>query len=134
MLFVKSECENKIIKEFLVLTYFFFAKCFIFLFWTIWKKLFMTRLLLFTSDADPWHFGVDPDPDLDARIHARDYWIRILLFSSLTFKMPTKNKKQKTKTKKKFFCLLLIEDTSTSFFKDKKSKRNHFKAEGIKVF
>jgi hypothetical protein len=36
---------------------------------------------------------VDPDP----RIHATDKWIRlriqirILLFSSLTFKMPTKN-------------------------------------------
>ncbi len=42
--------------------------------------------------ADPGHFGVDPDPDLDSRIHASDKWIRILLFSSLTFKMPTKNK------------------------------------------
>ncbi len=40
------------------------------------------------SVADPWHFGVDPDLDLDAS----DKWIRIririLLFSSLTFKMP----------------------------------------------
>ncbi len=26
-----------------------------------------------TSVADPWHFGVDPDP----RIHASDKWIRI---------------------------------------------------------
>jgi hypothetical protein len=26
---------------------------------------------------------------------------------------------------KKFFCLLLFEDTLTSFFKDKKSKRSH---------
>jgi hypothetical protein len=33
---------------------------------------------------------VDPDPDL--RILVSDEWIRILLFSSLTFKMPTKNK------------------------------------------
>jgi hypothetical protein len=42
-----------------------------------------------TSVTDPWHFGigVDPDPDLDPRIHASD----LLLFSSLTFKMPTKN-------------------------------------------
>jgi hypothetical protein len=47
-------------------------------------------------------FGVDP---------------RILLFSSLTFKMPTKNK-----FKKKFFCLLLFEGTFTSFFKDKSKK------------
>ncbi len=28
------------------------------------------------SVADPWHFGVDPDPD--PRIHASDWWIRIL--------------------------------------------------------
>jgi hypothetical protein len=27
--------------------------------------------------ADPWHFCVDPDPDLDPRIHASDQWIRI---------------------------------------------------------
>ncbi len=45
------------------------------------------------SVADLWHFGTKPDP----RIHASDYWIRIriwiriLLFSSLTFKTPTKN-------------------------------------------
>jgi hypothetical protein len=25
-----------------------------------------------TSAADPWHFVVDPDPDLDPRIHASD--------------------------------------------------------------
>jgi hypothetical protein len=41
------------------------------------------------SVPHPCHFGVDPDPD--ARIHASDYWNRILLFSSLTFKMPAKN-------------------------------------------
>ncbi len=35
-----------------------------------------------TSVVDPWHFGTDPDP----RIRASDQWIRILLFSSLTFK------------------------------------------------
>ncbi len=28
-----------------------------------------------SSVADPWHFGVDPDPD--PRIHASDQWIRI---------------------------------------------------------
>ncbi len=42
--------------------------------------------------ADLWHFGTDPYP----RIRASDKWIWIriwiLLFSSLTFKMPTKNK------------------------------------------
>ncbi len=42
-----------------------------------------------SSVPDPWHFVVDPDP----RIHASDWWIRmrILLFSSFTFKTPTKN-------------------------------------------
>ncbi len=25
-----------------------------------------------TSVADPWHFGVEPDPDPDPRIHASD--------------------------------------------------------------
>ncbi len=35
-----------------------------------------------TSFADPWHFGLNPDPDLDPRIHAYDKWIRILLFLS----------------------------------------------------
>jgi hypothetical protein len=34
---------------------------------------------------------------------------------------------------KEVFCLLLLEGTFTSFFKDKKSKRSH-KAVGIKVF
>jgi hypothetical protein len=44
-------------------------------------------------------------------------WIRTLLFLSLTFKIPTKN----LKIKKKFFCLLLYEGASTSFFKEKKN-------------
>jgi hypothetical protein len=44
-----------------------------------------------TSVADPRHFG--EDPDADPRIHASDKWIRIriLLFSPLTIKTPTKN-------------------------------------------
>jgi hypothetical protein len=53
--------------------------------WRRWNSA-----LVFFSDADPWYFGVDLDP----WIHASDLWIRILLFwvfSSLTFKMPTKN-------------------------------------------
>jgi hypothetical protein len=40
------------------------------------------------SVADPWHFGVDPDPWIHAS--GSGSRIRILLFSSLTFKMPTK--------------------------------------------
>jgi hypothetical protein len=43
-------------------------------------------------------------------------WIRILLFSSVTFKMATEII---------FFCLLLFEVTFTSFFIDKKSLRSH---------
>jgi hypothetical protein len=35
--------------------------------------------------------------------------------------------------KKKVFCLLLFEGTFTSFFKDKRSQKNH-KTVGIKVF
>ncbi len=55
-----------------------------------------------TSVADPWHFGVDPDPYLDPRIHASDQWIRIriLLFSSLTFPRC----QQKTNLKKSFYA------------------------------
>ncbi len=63
------------------------------------------------------------------RIRASDQWIRIriLLFKSLTFKRPTKY------WFKKKFCLLLFENTFTSFFRDKKSKESH-KTVGIKVF
>ncbi len=50
--------------------------------------------------------------------------IRILLFSSVTFKMATEND---------FFCLLLPEASFTSFFKDKKSWRS-CKTLGFKFF
>ncbi len=57
-----------------------------------------------------------------------DFWIRIriwiLLFSSLTFKMPTKNN---------FFAYYFLKVHLHHFFKDKKSKRSR-KAVGIKVF
>ncbi len=72
-----------------------------------WIKTFLLRphkkpQLFKTSVADPRHFGVDPDPYLDPRIHASDQWtrIRILLFSSLTFPRC----QQKTNIKKKFFA------------------------------
>jgi hypothetical protein len=45
----------------------------------------------------------------------RQHRIRILLFSSLTFKMPIKKKFEQ-----KFFCIKLFEDTFTSFFIGKK--------------
>ncbi len=48
-------------------------------------------LQITASVVDPWHFGTDPDP----RIRASGQWIRIrlriLLFSSLTFKALTEN-------------------------------------------
>jgi hypothetical protein len=34
--------------------------------------------MILASVADPRHFGVDPDPDLEQRIHASEKWIRIL--------------------------------------------------------
>jgi hypothetical protein len=76
--------------------------------------------------GDPWHFGADPDP----RIRISDWWIRIriLLFSSVTFKMATK-----TKFIFKALWLLLYEGTFTSFFKDKKSKRSQ-KTVGIRFY
>jgi hypothetical protein len=40
------------------------------------------------SVVDPWRFAKDPDP----RIRTADLRIRILLFSSVADKMPTKNK------------------------------------------
>ncbi len=58
------------------------------------------------------------DPDPDPRIHASDLWIRILLFSSLTFKMPTKTIFVKT-----FSCLLLFEGTFLHSFPKIKSQK-----------
>ncbi len=51
-------------------------------------------------------------------------WFRILLFSSVVFRMPTKNK---------FSCSLFSLSTFTPFFKNNKSLRNHKTGE-IKVF
>jgi hypothetical protein len=67
------------------------------------------------------NFGTDPGPrirttDLRIRIWI---WIQILLFSSATFKMPTKNN-----CFFKFFSFLLFEDTFTSFFKDSQISGN----------
>ncbi len=77
-----------------------------------------------SGSADPCLWLMDPDPDSAPAPDA----IRILLFSSLTFKMPPKNDFFKT-----FFCIVLFEGTFTSFFKDKTSKRSHKTVE-IKVF
>jgi len=66
-----------------------------------WKLLFWKLEIFHDSVPDPWHFSTD----------------RILLFSSVIFKTPTKNFFPFF-----FFCLLHFEGTFTSFFKDKKSK------------
>ncbi len=80
----------------------------------------------FFNVADPWHFGTDPDPRI--RTSDKRILIRILLFSSVTFKMAIE------KNFLIFFCLLLFfKATFTSFFKDKKSYRS-YKTAGIKVF
>ncbi len=44
----------------------------------LWRtKLRSKKYRVAVSVADPWHFGVELDPDLDPRIHASDEWIRI---------------------------------------------------------
>jgi hypothetical protein len=48
------------------------------------------------------------------------------------FVLDLQDTNKKTNFKRKFFCLLLIDGTFTSFFKDKKSKRSQ--KTGIKVF
>ena len=37
----------------------------------------LVNSLMDSSVPDPWHFGVETDPDPDTRIHASDKWIRI---------------------------------------------------------
>jgi predicted lactoylglutathione lyase len=60
---------------------------------------------------------MDPDPDPDPAIFVIDF----------------QDANKKLIFLKKIFCLLLLEDTFTSFFKNKKSKRNH-KIVGITGF
>jgi hypothetical protein len=56
----------------------------------------------YTSVADPWHFGVDPDPDPALSVIDFQEVNKKLIFY------------------KSFFFLLLFEDIVTSFFNDKK--------------
>ncbi len=67
---------------------------------------------LFGSVPDLWHFGTDPDayPDPEIRTFDKRIWMRILLFSSVTFKIPTKN----YLFSPKFLCLFLFEGTGTA--------------------
>jgi hypothetical protein len=73
--------------------------------------------------VDPLHFCTDPVPRI--RTTYLQFRIQILLFSSVTFKMPKKIH---------IFCLLLFEGTFTSFFKDKKSDEKKSQKVEIKVF
>jgi hypothetical protein len=74
-----------------------------------------TQRYLVSSVVDPWHFRTDPDQ----RIRASDQWIRIriLLFSCLTFKTPTKNYFYIW-----VFCLLLLKVNLHHFSKIKSHK------------
>ena len=81
------------------------------------------------SVADPWHFSVYPDPDLDPHIHASDQSDPAIFLIDLQ----DANKKLICLIKS-VFCLLLFQDAWTSFSKIKRSQsqRSH-KAVGIKV-
>ena len=65
--------------------------------------------------------GPDPDSDPDA------------VSDPAIFVIDLQDANKKQIFLKQLFCLLLYEGTFTSFFKDKKSKRNH-KVVEIKVF
>ncbi len=81
-----------------------------------------TVLTLQSSVADPWHFGVDPDPD--PRMHA---WLvdpdPDTDLDPAIFVIDLQDASKKLIFLHNFFCLLLFEATLTSFFKDKKSNR-----------
>ncbi len=66
-----------------------------------------------SSIPDPWRFYTKPHSRL--RTTGLRFRIRILLFSSMAFRMPTKYK---------FFWLFLTVDTFTSVFKENKLLRN----------
>ncbi len=79
--------------------------------WSKLKRDLFTRCLFHCSGYVIFWYGTDLDP----RIRTTDLRIRILLFSSVTFKMPN------FFFFPKFYCLLLFEGKFSSFFNDKKS-------------
>ncbi len=78
---------------------------------TVTEESKAQQSLLTGSVADPWHFGVDQDPDLYLRIHASKWIrirmrIRILLFSSLT--LPRCQQKSTGNFFKSFFAYYFL--------------------------
>ncbi len=71
-----------------------------------------------SSVSDPWHFGVDPDPDSCLWLMDPDSDPDPAIFV-----IDLQDASKKIIFLHNFFCLLLFEGTFTSFFKDKKSKR-----------
>jgi hypothetical protein len=111
--------------------------------------IFGVIFALLDPDPDP-HINADPDTDPDPKpwseyvcrahvckpvLRIHDILVRVrfrgsMLFSSFTFKTPTKINLKKSISALK---ILLFEGTFTSFFKYNKSKRS-YKTVGIKVF
>ncbi len=69
----------------------------------------------------------------DPRIHASKDWLIDPDPDPAIFVIDLLQQDANKKFNLKFFCWLLFEGIFTSFFKDKKSKRNH-KAVGIKIY
>jgi len=68
------------------------------------------------SEAEPWHFGMDPDP----RIDASDYWIRIQIESCYCRHWPCQ---QKTNLKKKNSAYYFLKGHLHHFSKIKSQKK-----------
>jgi hypothetical protein len=69
------------------------------------------------SEAEPWHFGMDPDP----RIDASDYWIRIQIESCYCRHWPCQ---QKTNLKKKNSAYYFLKGHLHHFSKIKSQKKS----------
>ncbi len=76
------------------------------------------------SVADPWHFGVDPDPDLDPRIHASELMDPYSDPDPAIFVIDFQDANKKLIFLKKVFLLITFWRYIYIIFKDKKSKRS----------
>ncbi len=93
----------------------------------LWKfrgllRRHVSRIFLQKSSvADPWHFGVDADP----QIHASDKWIRIRILTPPIFVTDLQFANKKTNFFNDFFCLLLFEGAYLhNFLKVKNQKES----------